>query len=157
MEWVLFPQTYAMLLIGINIVALVNVLWSKSAINFIACLYESVWLLVALSIWEFFVASFVPSTGTCTNHYFFSSVFILRKLQLQITHNCISSTGATEGIRVSSSTASENVLPVLKMLMMGQVMTCNDVLHSVVGFFCCCLVSFFFLFVFFRRNVFSEN
>lgn len=51
-----------------------------------------------------------PRLITCTNHnIFFSSVFILRKLQLQISNNCIDFTGATEGISVSSTTVCHAV------------------------------------------------
>lgn len=72
MKWGLLDKTYTMVLADISTVALVNFLWSESGVSFIACMYECVWLPVAVSIYEYFTASFVTKTGPQykLQHYF---------------------------------------------------------------------------------------
>lgn len=70
-----------------------------------------------------------------TTTFFFPSAFILRKLQLQITNNCMGFTGATEGISVSSTTVCRAVPYCiwkcsLSFKNVGQVMKLFNAFHS---------------------------
>lgn len=104
MKWGLFDKTYTMVLVGINTVARIfmnRILFQVYCVHVwmhvAAC--GSVYLTVLYSVFCDQDQSPVQTTT-----FFFPSVFILRKLQLQITNNCISFTGASEDISVSSTT-----------------------------------------------------
>ena len=136
MKWGLLDETYTMVSVGISTVALVIFLWSESGVSFIACMkvWGCLWQSLSNSTLQHFLW---PRLVACTKHNFFFSIFF------EESYSCKSPIIASASLELLKPsmypspqyvmlflTASENVLPVLKMPMMRQVMKAFNVFHS---------------------------